>query len=236
MVSIEKAVVARLETQGLHFEVLLEPEVARRLRDNEPVTDDQITEALAIDTVFKDSRKGDRATDESVRKVFGNATVPAIVRQIVAKGEFQLTTDQRREMLENKRKAIVAYIARNAINPQTKTPHPPQRIELAMEEAKVRVDPFKPVEAQVKDVLGALKVLLPIRFEKATIAVKLSGENYARCLNDMKTMGTIIRDEWQDNGSWVGLVEMPAGMQTDFLKRLNDRTKGNVETKIVRSE
>ncbi|MEK6810540.1 MAG: SBDS family ribosome assembly factor [Candidatus Thermoplasmatota archaeon] len=34
----------------------------------------------------------------------------------------------------------------------------------------------------------------------------------------------------------MGVVEMPAGMQTEFLERLNARTKGNVEAKILKAD
>jgi ribosome maturation protein SDO1 len=128
----------------------------------------------------------------------------------------------------------VAYIAANAINPQTGAPHPPQRIEIAMEEAKVRLEEKKGLEEQVKIVLEAIRPLLPIRFEKVKIAVKLSAEDSAKCYGDLKAFGAILQEEWQRDGSWIGVVEMPAGMQTDFLEKLNARTKGNVETRIVK--
>ena len=43
-------------------------------------------------------------------------------------------------MQEEKRLMVIATITREAINPQTKLPHPARRIEIAMEEAKVRID------------------------------------------------------------------------------------------------
>ncbi len=105
---------------------------------------------------------------------------------------------------------------------------------MAMDEARVHIDPFKSVEAQVKTVLDALRPLIPIRFDKIRIAVKLSGEEYGRCFEDISHMGRITKEEWQQNGSWIGVVELPAGMRDDFLGRLNERTKGNVETKILK--
>jgi ribosome maturation protein SDO1 len=167
---------------------------------------------------------------------FGSTEPLAVAKQIIQRGEIQLTTEQRRQMLEAKRKQIVQYIAANAINPQTGTPHPPQRIEIAMEEAKVHIDPFKGLEEQVKEVLDALRPLIPIRFEKVRIAVRLSAEDGAKCYGDLKAFGAILKEEWQPSGAWIGVVEMPAGMQTEFLERLNAKTKGNVETRILKPE
>lgn len=231
MVDLDEAVIARYEIKGEKFEVLIDPNVAAEIREGKEVN---IIDNLVIDAVFKDSNKGERASEESLRKVFNTTEIEKIAKEIVLRGEIQLTTEQRRKMQEEKRKQIIAAIARNAINPQTKTPHPPQRIELAMDEAKVSIDPFKPIDVQVQDVVNALRPILPIRFEKVTIAVKLSAEDYGKTFGEIKSFGNITNEEWQKDGSWIGLVEIPAGLQTEFYERLNKKTKGNVETRIVK--
>lgn len=226
-------VIARVEKAGEKFEVLVKPDAVQRLRDGKDV--DLLAE-LAIDQIFRDAHKGSKASEDKMAEIFGTTETLQVAKQIIKKGEIQLTTEQRREMQEAKRRQIVQYIAANAINPQTGTPHPPQRIEIAMEEAKVHVDPFKSLEEQVREVLDALRPLIPIRFEKVRIAVKLAAEDSAKCYGDIKAFGSILKEEWQSSGAWIGVVEMPAGMQTEFLDRLNAKTKGNVETRILKPD
>jgi ribosome maturation protein SDO1 len=103
-----------------------------------------------------------------------------------------------------------------------------------MEEARVHVDPFKSVEAQIEPTMKALRPLIPIRFDKVRIAVKLTGDQYGRCYDYISQAGKITRDEWQSNGNWIGVIELPAGMRDDFLGKLAERTKGDVETKILK--
>jgi len=225
-------VIARIEKGGERFEVLVKPDAVQKIRDGKDV---DILAELAIDEIFRDAHKGSKASSEKMKEFFETEDRIEVAKVLIRKGEIQLTTDQRRQMQEQKRRQIVQYIAANAVNPQTGAPHPPQRIEIAMEEAKVHVDPFKSLEEQVKEVLDALRPLIPIRFEKARIAVKLSAEDAAKCFGDIRAFGSILREEWQPNGSWIGVVEMPAGMQTDFLERLNAKTKGNVETKLLKA-
>ena len=226
-------VIARIEKAGERFEVLVKPDAVQKIRDGKEV---RVLENLAIDQIFRDAHKGSKASEEKMQEFFGTTEPLEVAREIIKRGEIQLTTEQRREMQEAKRRQIIQYIAANAINPQTGTPHPPQRIEIAMDEAKVHIDPFRAVQEQVKEILGALRPLIPIRFEKTRIAVRLTAEDSAKCYGDIKAFGTILREEWQANGSWVGVVEMPAGMQTEFLERLNARTKGNVEAKILKAD
>ena len=226
-------VIARIEKSGERFEVLVKPDAVQKVRDGKDI---DLLANLAIDEVFRDAHKGSKASTEKMKEFFGTEDPIEVARILIRKGEIQLTTEQRRQMQEQKRRQIVHYIAANAINPQTGAPHPPQRIEIAMEEAKVHVDPFRGLEEQVKEVLDALRPLLPIRFDKARIAVKLSAEDAAKCFGDIRSFGTVLKEEWLPNGSWIGVVEMPAGMQTDFLERLNAKTRGNVETKILRAD
>lgn len=230
MVSLEDAVTARLEVQGERFEVLVDPDSAQRLRNGEEI---ELSENLAIETIFKDASKGDRASSEKLTMIFESDDVLEIAKQIILKGEIQLTTDQRRKLLENKRKQIIDHISQNAINPQTKTPHPPQRIDNAMTEAKVNIDPFKSVDAQIKEILKALQVIMPIRFEKLIVAVKLSANDSAKVYRDIKNFGKITKEEWQKDGNWICLVEIPAGVQNEFIDKLNGKTHGNVEIKFV---
>src|SRR5438034_10885280 len=105
-----------------------------------------------------------------------------------------------------------------------------------MEEAKVHVDPFKSIEEQVKEVLDALRPLIPIRFEKVRIAVTLSAEDSAKAYGDLKSFGTIVKEEWAPTGAWIGVIEMPAGLQTEFVDRLNAEPKGNGETRMRKRE
>lgn len=231
MVSLDDAVIARLDIEGECFEILIDPDAAQRFKEGEDVP---LLDHLAIDTVFKDSKKGEKASEAKIDKIFSTRELLKIVERIIREGDIQLTTEQRKQMQEKKRKQIVASIARNSINPQTKTPHPPQRIELAMKEAKVLIDPFKSVELQVPLVLEKLRPIIPIRFEKIKVAVKLAGVNYGKTYGEISKFGNILKDEWQSDGSWIGVVEIPAGLQTEFFDLLNKKTKGEVETKIIK--
>ena len=137
-------------------------------------------------------------------------------------------------MQKNKTNRIVETIAKNSMDPKTKSPHPRQRIELAMEQAGVHVDPFKPVSEQVKVIIEQLRPIIPISIEQVRISVKIPAEHIGRAYGVARNYGTLEREDWQSDGSWVGIIKIPAGMQTDFYDKLNDYTKGNVSTKILK--
>lgn len=230
MVSLEDAIVARLETHGETFEILLDPAAMNLIKSGKEV---DLAEYMAVEDVFKNAGKGTHQTEEKLKEAFGTDDISEIARRIIDKGEVQITAEQRKEMLESKRNKIISYISRNAINPQTKTPHPPTRIELALEEARFHVDPFKSVDTQVNEAMALLRPLIPIKFEKSKIAVKLKGDDYGKCYDDLIHYGIVEREEWQSDGSWIGVMEIPAGVIDELAAKLNNRTKGNASVKLV---
>lgn len=231
MVSLDEAVIARLKKGEEHFEVLVDPYVAADLIDGKEV---DVVQSLAIDAVFKDSKKGTHASEESLQKSFGTSNIEEISKQIIIKGDIQLTTEQRHKMQKSKRNRIVETIAKNAMDPKTKAPHPRQRIELAMEQAGVHVDPFKPVNEQVKTIIEVLRPIIPISIENVRISIKIPAEQIGKAYGLVRNFGSLEREDWQSDGSWIGIIRLPAGMQTDFYDKLNDVTKGNVSTKILK--
>ncbi|WP_457549414.1 ribosome assembly factor SBDS [Archaeoglobus sp.] len=231
MVSLEKAVIARLRKGGEVFEVLVDPYLARDLKEGKEVDFEQL---LAVEEVFKDAKKGERVSKEELTKVFGTADVRLIAKKIIIEGEVQITAEQRKEMLEQKRKQIVEYLRRNAVDPRTGAPHPPTRIEMALEQAKVHIDIFKPLEAQIKDIVKALKPILPMRFEEIEIAIKIPPEYTGKAISALYSFGNVIKEEWQRDGSWICVMRIPAGMHGDLLDLLGKVAKGEALTKVLK--
>ncbi len=231
MVSLEKAVIARLRRGGEEYEVLVDPYLARDLKEGKEVN---FEELLAAEEIFKDAKKGERASSEELRKAFGTDDIYDVARRIILEGEVQITAEQRKEMLEAKRKQIITFISRNTIDPRTNAPHPPARIERALEEAKVHIDVFKPVEAQIKDIVKALKPILPLKFEETEIAIKIPPEYTGKAISALYNFGGITKEEWQKDGSWICVMHIPSGMYGELMDLLGKVAKGEALTKVLR--
>lgn len=231
MVSLDEAVIARYKKENEHFEVLVDPYAAADIIEGKEVN---ILQNLAIDAIFHDSKKGKHASEEALQKAFGTNNVEEIVKKIILKGDIQLTTEQRHKMQRNKRNRIIETISRNAMDPKTKSPHPRQRIELAIDQAGVQIDPFKPVSEQVKIIIEALRPIIPISMEQVRISIKIPAEHIGRAYGTVRNFGTLEREDWQSDGSWIGIIRLAAGMQTEFYDKINDVTKGNISTKVLK--
>ena len=235
MISLEDAVTARLESHGARFEVLIDPDAALSIKRGE--FDGELSDVIAAEDVFEDASRGDRPAEADLEKVFDTTDPLEIIPEIIKRGEIQITAEQRREMQEQKRKSLINTITRNAVNPQMdNAPHPPERIERALEEAGFQVDPMEPVENQVDDALDALRPVIPIRFEEVTIAVQVEAEQAGSAQAQIRQYGDLEREEWQSDGSWVGVLTFPAGLQNDFYDMVNDITSGQAETRVIKDK
>lgn len=231
MVNLEEAVTARLKTHGTVFEVLVDPEGALMYRQGEEV---EVEKILAAEDVFENASRGDRSSEEDLLRAFETTDALAIAGKIIKKGELQLTAEQRKRIVENKRKQVVSFIAANAINPQTGTPHPPARIERAMEEGHVNVDPTKTFEDMINLTMKAIRPIIPIRFEEVDVAVKMPPAYAPKAYGEIAAFAKLQREEWLNDGSWVGVVRLPAGLQTEFYSLVNRLSKGEAETKLLK--
>ena len=145
----------------------------------------------------------------------------------------RLTSEQKKEMIDNKKKQILSHIVANAMNPQTGGAHPPQRIENAIVEAKYNFDPIKSVEKQVEDILRKIRPLIPISFEKVKAAIKVPAIHVGKCYGQISGLGTIENEEYQSDGSWIGIVKMSAASYKELETLLGSVTKGAAELKII---
>ncbi|MBX0285761.1 ribosome assembly factor SBDS [Haloarcula salinisoli] len=235
MISLDEAVTARLESHGQRFEVLVDPDAALAIKREE--FDGDLEDVIAAEDVFEDADRGDRPPENMLEEVFETTEPMDIIPEVIKRGEIQITADQRREMMEQKHKQLVQRITRNAVNPQMDdAPHPPERIESALEETDFRIDPMEPVETQVDDALDALRPVIPIRFDEITVAVQVPADYAGSAQAKIRTFGELEREEWQADGSWVGVLTFPAGMQNDFYDVVNEHTSGEAETRIIKDE
>ncbi len=227
MAGIENTITARLEKGGEKFEILVDPKLGYEYKTG---ARKDLANVLMADEVFKDANKGERQTGAALKKAFGTESVQEIAKIIFREGELQLTTDQRRKLLEEKKAKVIALIARNAVDPRAKTPIPTQRIQNALEEARFSFDAFKSAEEQMMVAVEAIREIIPISIEKIKIAVKIPAEHSARAYGTLKEYG-LQKEEWTSQGDLVCVCEIPAGMQGEFYDRLNKMTAGTVQTK-----
>ena len=225
----DKVTVVRYSFSGDKFELLVKPDPAFDYKLGK-ISD--ISKILVSDEIYTDSNKGNRATNEKLNQVFKTQDSMKIAEIIMKKGELNLTTEQRKKMTSEKRKQLVTFIAKTYVDPRSHLPHPPLRIEQAMDDGRVTVDPFKNADEQVKDVVEKLRPIIPLKSENLILEISVPAQFVAQAYTVLKSTGTLKKEDWQPNGSLKAILEIPAAARPNVIDRLGSITKGTATVEV----
>jgi ribosome maturation protein SDO1 len=228
---VDKASVVRYSFEGEKFEILVKPDPALEYKLGKRK---DISPILVSDEIYSDSSKGTRASTEKLLKAFKTEDTTAIAEKILQKGDLNLTTDQRRKMIAEKRKQIVTYISKTFVDPKSHLPHPPLRIEQAMEDGRISIDPHKHAEEQVKDIVEKLRSIIPLKSENLVLEIIVPAQFASQSYSVLKSTGTLQKEEWQSNGSLKAILEIPAAARPNVIDRLGSITKGTASVEVVK--
>jgi len=225
-----KYVIATLKKGGQKFEILVDPWKAHAYREGQPISIDNI---VIVEEVFSDAKKGEKHSRETLEKIFGTSDFKKVAEIILKEGRVPLTQEQRKELAERLRRQIINMISKLCIDARTKHPIPPKRVELALEEAKVRIDINRSADEQIMDIIKKLSMVIPIKYGVARIAIKVPPIYYARVYPILKEYGELKQTEWGRDGSFYALLELPLGLREELIGKLASLSKGEIQVKLL---
>ena len=220
----------RYSFEGEKFEIMVKPDPALEYKLGKKK---DLSAVLVSDEIYTDSGKGTKPSTEKLLKAFKTDDPTVIAEIIMQKGNLNLTTDQRRKMMEDKKKQIVTYIAKTYVDPKTHLPHPPLRIEQAMKDGRVSVDPQKSVDEQVKDIVEQLRSIIALKTESLQLEIIIPAQFASQSYAVLKSVGSLKSEEWQNNGSLKAILEIPAAARPNVIDRLGSITKGSASVEVV---
>ena len=226
-----KFTTVRIVIEGDKYEIMVHPDSALSYKSGKQVEPSQV---IGIDEVFSDANRGLRAPGDKLKKHFGTDDHAKAAVEVLKRGELQLTQEQRHRMTDEKRRQIVSMISKTYVDPKTGLPHPPIRIEQAMQDARVTFDPFKDSNEQMKTILEELRKVLPMKSEKVRLMVKAPAQYAGQTIGVLKAFGEILKEEWGQDGGLSVVMEIPAASQPSLFERLGSVTKGSAQVTLVK--
>jgi ribosome maturation protein SDO1 len=223
--------VVKYSFEGEKFEILVKPDPALEYKLGKKK---DISSVLVSDEIYTDSSKGTKPSTEKLLKAFKTEDETEIAQKILEKGDLNLTTEQRRKMTEEKKKQIVEFIVKTYVDPRTHLPHPPLRVEQAMKDARVSVDPQKSVDEQIKDISEKLRSVIPLKSENLSLEIVVPAQYASQSYAVLKSIGSLKKEEWQNNGSLKAILEIPAAARPNVIDRLGSITKGSATVEVMK--
>ncbi|MFB6241358.1 MAG: ribosome assembly factor SBDS [Candidatus Nanosalina sp.] len=209
---------------GKDFEILVDPDLAKEAKlEGE---DHEIQRLLFVQEIFTDAGAGERASADELEEEFGTKNVMEAAEKIFEQGEMQLTTDQKAEMREEKRKQVVDMIARRVQNPQTGNPHPPNRIENALDEAGFHIQAMDDVEEKFQEAVDMIKPIIPVSLDEKTMAVKIPNDKSGKAYDILQQKADLEEEEW-GNEYFYAKISLPAGIMEELMREIQEATGGD---------
>lgn len=223
--------IVRYSHEGDKFEILVKPDAALEYKLGRRTNHSSV---MISDDVYTDSGKGTKPSAEKLQKAFGTSDPTEASRIILQNGDLNLTTEQRRKMTDEKRRQIIEFIAKTYVDPRTHLPHPPLRIEQAMKDARVSVDPQRGTEPQAKEMVEKLRSIIPLKSENAELQVTIPAQYASKSYAVLKSVGTLRDEQWQNDGSLKAILEIPAGDRPAVIDRLGSITRGSAGVEVAK--
>jgi ribosome maturation protein SDO1 len=215
---------------GKTFEILVEPEPAKKAKLEGESFD--MPRLLFVQEIFRDADKGKRASPSELGDNFGTKQVMDAAEEIFEKGDMQLTTDQKADIREDKKRKVIDLIARRAQDPKTGNPHPPKRVENALDEAGFHLNWDSDVEEQFDEAIDDIRPIIPISLDEKTAVIRIPVDKAGKAYDEIQKVADVKEEEW-GNEYFMCKVTMPAGALNELMEDIQEMVKGQAEMKKV---
>jgi ribosome maturation protein SDO1 len=220
----------RFKSNKNQFEVLCNPGTVLKYRDGQLGID----KVLFAENVYKNFQTGDKAKESDLVEAFGTANEMECIQKILDQGEYSLSTKERQELVEKKRKEMITFIHKQYVDPRTKVPHPLTRIETVIKDMKLNVDPFKPAEKQVEAIYSKLVEKMPLKKTLVYASLSLKHQFIGKCMPVAHRWGQVSGEQYDHVGVTMDLAIVPGDFDA-LVHELHNQTKGDYTLEITGS-
>ncbi|XP_048017328.1 ribosome maturation protein SBDS isoform X3 [Megalobrama amblycephala] len=189
-----------------------------------------LDEVLQTNTVFVNVSKGQVAKKEDLSNAFGTDDLTEICKQILAKGELQVSDKERQSQLEQMFRDIATIVAEKCVNPETKRPYTVNLIERAMKDIHFSVKANKSTKQQALEVIKQLKESIQIQRAHMRLRFVLPAKDGKRLKEKLRPLiKTVENEDFDDQLEMVCLIDPGCFREIDELIRCETKGKGTLE-------
>lgn len=219
----------RFKKAGNTFEASVDPDKLVAYKEGDKLELDEIVNDTKV---FSDMKKGLVASENELEISFGTTDNEKILQTMIDQGEVQFTQKYRDELREKKFNKLVNLIHLNAVDPKTGIPHPETRVKSALEEAKFKINDLVKAENQVNEAIKLLRPIMPISLEKVVLEVTVPSQYAGSLHGKILNSGKINQENWLNDGGLHLLIELPAGLQNEFIDMINNASHGSCTIEV----
>ncbi|CAG9834191.1 unnamed protein product [Diabrotica balteata] len=230
-IRLTNVAVVRMKKAGKRFEIACYRNKVVSWRNQ---VEKDIDEVLQIHSVFTNVSKGQVAKKEDLIKAFGTEDHTQICKEILSKGELQVSDKERQSQTEQLFKDIATTVADKCINPDIKRPYPVTIIEKAMKDAHYSVKPNQSAKQQALHVIKLLKESIPLERAKMRLKVNFKGKAAKKIKEKLTKIESaeIESEDRQDDEITIVFVVDP-GHFKDIDSMVKSESKGGALLEVM---
>lgn len=221
-IRLTNVAVVRMKRGGKRFEIACYKNKVVSWRSK---TETDLDEVLQTQNVFTNVSKGEFAKREDLVKCFGHDDVVKICKQILDKGELQISEKERNNQLESALKDVATIVSEKCVNSETKRPFPVSIIEKSMKQIHFSVNTKKNTKQQALEVIKKLKEVLPIE----RCMMKLRIVTHKRNKDKLKELASEIESQ-QIEGD--GVLEVIMSIDPGNFRQIDDLVRSTPKSQL----
>lgn len=195
-----------------------------------------IDEVVQTHTIFNNASKGQFAKKADLTKAYGTDDEEKIVLEILAKGQLQVSKEEREQKQEATYTEVAKLVSERCINPDTKKPYTIAQIERAMKDVHVSIRTEQSSKKQALEVIKTLKENdIPIERANLLLRIWLPQSQAKTIKSAIKDMLTIESEEWDDDLELLCSIDPGKYRAVSDAVQAQSKGKGIVEIMEVKS-
>ncbi|KZC15217.1 PREDICTED: ribosome maturation protein SBDS [Dufourea novaeangliae] len=223
-IRLTNVAVVRMKKAGKRFEIACYRNKVISWRNK---LEKDIDEVLQTHTVFINVSKGQVAKKEDLLKAFSTDNQTEICKEILSKGELQVSDKERHSALDSMFKDIATTVADKCVNPETKRPYTVTMIEKALKDIHFSVKPNRNAKQQALDVIPQLKAIIPLERAQMRLRVVISGKEARKLRDKIVKLTTKPETEEWENGTLNLICLIDPGQYRQIDELVTSDTKGS---------
>eukprot|EP00042_Codosiga_hollandica_P042116 m.382561 g.382561 ORF g.382561 m.382561 type:complete len:257 (+) comp56250_c0_seq7:61-831(+) len=221
--------IVRLRKHGSRFEIAAFKNKVMSWRSK---IEKDIDEVLQTHQVFTNVSKGELAKHADLIAAFGTDNQEEICLEILAKGELQVSKEEREQASDSTFKEIAAIVSDKCVNPDTQRPYSITQIERAMKDIHFSIKPTKSVKQQALEVIKSLKETIAIERAAMTLRIRLPLKDKKVKESMAPFVASIQSQEVTDDCIDMTCIVDP-GCYRQLEEHLREHTRGKAAIDIV---
>ncbi|XP_077398176.1 ribosome maturation protein SBDS isoform X2 [Festucalex cinctus] len=226
-IRLTNVAVVRIKKGGNRFEIACYKNKVVSWRSG---AEKDLDEVLQTNSVFVNVSKGQVAKKDDLCKAFGTDDLTEICKQILAKGELQVSDKERQCQLETMFRDIATIVADKCVNPDTRRPYTVTLIERGMKDIHYSVKANKSTKQQALEVIRQLKETMQIQRAHMRLRLVLPAKEAKRLKEKLKPFLQLVESEhFDDDLEIICLVDPGCYRELGELIRCETKGRGAVE-------